>query len=299
MKSAPPSPTTPPAAPRRTARSSSVMTIAKGCTATSTRRSPSRAASTTTSTRSARSRTLRRRGERDGPHPAGATTRASPCHSPSRPPRAISSASPATAEAEHPARQGHRRERLDRGFRYLSGPREGHAGHHRVAFPLGAEGQGRMGRGFAERGAHAGAANGPPRHRPLPAHGQVAGGQLPELRPADRRRRQAEGRSRRPGRDAHLLSALGKNYAECAEPIPGPSTKYFGELAKKHNLYIVAGLLERDRHLVYNVAVLIGPGREHRRQVSQGLPAARRGRGRALRPGTNTRSSRRASARSA
>jgi predicted amidohydrolase len=51
----------------------------------------------------------------------------------------------------------------------------------------------------------------------------------------------------------------GKSYADCAEPIPGPSTKYFGELAKKHDLYIVAGLLERDRHLVYNVAVLIGP----------------------------------------
>jgi predicted amidohydrolase len=52
---------------------------------------------------------------------------------------------------------------------------------------------------------------------------------------------------------------LGKSYAECAEPIPGPSTEYFGELARKHNLYIVAGLLERDRHLVYNVAVLLGP----------------------------------------
>lgn len=51
----------------------------------------------------------------------------------------------------------------------------------------------------------------------------------------------------------------GKTYVECAEPIPGPSTEYFGRLAKQHNLYIVAGLLERDRHLVYNVAVLIGP----------------------------------------
>lgn len=50
-----------------------------------------------------------------------------------------------------------------------------------------------------------------------------------------------------------------KGYADCAEAVPGPSTKYFGELAKKHDLYIVAGLLERDRHLVYNVAVLIGP----------------------------------------
>src|SRR5205807_921274 len=33
----------------------------------------------------------------------------------------------------------------------------------------------------------------------------------------------------------------------------------FGQLAKKHELYIVAGLLERDRHLVYNVAVLLAP----------------------------------------
>ena len=52
---------------------------------------------------------------------------------------------------------------------------------------------------------------------------------------------------------------LGKGYADCAESIPGPSTKYFGGLAKKHDLYVVVGLLERDRHLVYNVAVLIGP----------------------------------------
>jgi predicted amidohydrolase len=52
---------------------------------------------------------------------------------------------------------------------------------------------------------------------------------------------------------------LGKPYHELAEAIPGPSTEYFGKLAKKHDMYIVAGLLERDRHLVYNVAVLIGP----------------------------------------
>jgi predicted amidohydrolase len=51
----------------------------------------------------------------------------------------------------------------------------------------------------------------------------------------------------------------GKSYAEVAEPIPGPSTRYFGELAKKHNLYIVAGLLEREKHLIYNVAVMLGP----------------------------------------
>ncbi|MDZ4685884.1 MAG: nitrilase-related carbon-nitrogen hydrolase, partial [Planctomycetaceae bacterium] len=51
----------------------------------------------------------------------------------------------------------------------------------------------------------------------------------------------------------------GLSYAECAESVPGPSTDFFGALAKKHKLYIVAGLLERDRHLVYNVAVLLGP----------------------------------------
>jgi predicted amidohydrolase len=52
---------------------------------------------------------------------------------------------------------------------------------------------------------------------------------------------------------------LGKKYHEVAEPVPGPSTDYFGGLAKQHDLYIVAGLLERVGSLVYNVAVLIGP----------------------------------------
>jgi predicted amidohydrolase len=51
----------------------------------------------------------------------------------------------------------------------------------------------------------------------------------------------------------------GKKMHECAEPIPGPSTEYFGRLAVKHDLYIVAGLLEREGPAVYNVAVLISP----------------------------------------
>lgn len=55
------------------------------------------------------------------------------------------------------------------------------------------------------------------------------------------------------------LYGTGKGYLECAETIPGPSTDYFGRLAKQHDLYIVVGLLERYRHLIYNVAVLIGP----------------------------------------
>lgn len=54
----------------------------------------------------------------------------------------------------------------------------------------------------------------------------------------------------------------GLDFAQVAEPIPGPSTKYFGTLAKQHQLYLVAGLVERDQHLIYNVAVLIGPDGE-------------------------------------
>ncbi len=52
---------------------------------------------------------------------------------------------------------------------------------------------------------------------------------------------------------------LGRTFADVAEPIPGPSTEYFGRLAREHSLYIVAGLVERAGHLIYNVAVLLGP----------------------------------------
>lgn len=52
---------------------------------------------------------------------------------------------------------------------------------------------------------------------------------------------------------------LGKTYAEVAEPVPGPSTEYFCELAKTYEIHIVVGLVERDGALIYNVAVLIGP----------------------------------------
>src|SRR5262245_15992764 len=47
--------------------------------------------------------------------------------------------------------------------------------------------------------------------------------------------------------------------AGAAESIPGPSTESFGELARQHALHLVVGLPERDKHLIYNVAVLIGP----------------------------------------
>ena len=51
----------------------------------------------------------------------------------------------------------------------------------------------------------------------------------------------------------------GLKFAEVAEPVPGPSTEYFGELARRYNLYIVAGLVERAGYLVHNVAVLLSP----------------------------------------
>ncbi|MBI4659429.1 MAG: carbon-nitrogen hydrolase family protein [Verrucomicrobia bacterium] len=55
------------------------------------------------------------------------------------------------------------------------------------------------------------------------------------------------------------VCGTGLSYADTAEPIPGPSTDYFSQLARQHQLHLVVGLVERDRHLIYNVAVLIGP----------------------------------------
>lgn len=52
---------------------------------------------------------------------------------------------------------------------------------------------------------------------------------------------------------------LGKKPHETAEPIPGPSTNYFGELALENKLHIAVSLYERDGHEVYNTAVLLGP----------------------------------------
>jgi predicted amidohydrolase len=43
------------------------------------------------------------------------------------------------------------------------------------------------------------------------------------------------------------------------ETVPGPTTRRLGEMARQHNLYIVAGTPEREDHLIYNTAVLVGP----------------------------------------
>lgn len=48
-------------------------------------------------------------------------------------------------------------------------------------------------------------------------------------------------------------------YEDRAEVVPGPSTEFFGRLAKKHDLYIVVTVLERAGSLIYNIAALVGP----------------------------------------
>lgn len=52
---------------------------------------------------------------------------------------------------------------------------------------------------------------------------------------------------------------VGKKPHETAEPVPGPTTDYFGDLARKHALHLVVSLYERDDKIVYNTAVLLGP----------------------------------------
>jgi len=54
------------------------------------------------------------------------------------------------------------------------------------------------------------------------------------------------------------MVGTGKTYLDVAEPVPGPSTKLLGALAKRRNVNIVAGLIERDGKTCYNTAVLIG-----------------------------------------
>jgi predicted amidohydrolase len=51
----------------------------------------------------------------------------------------------------------------------------------------------------------------------------------------------------------------GRKPHEVAEAVPGPMTDYFGTLAKKHQLHLVACLYEREGKAIYNTAVLLGP----------------------------------------
>jgi predicted amidohydrolase len=57
--------------------------------------------------------------------------------------------------------------------------------------------------------------------------------------------------------EAIALVGTPLNYVSASEPIPGPSTEFLGNVARENNLYIVAGLLEKDGAIAYNTAVLI------------------------------------------
>jgi predicted amidohydrolase len=50
----------------------------------------------------------------------------------------------------------------------------------------------------------------------------------------------------------------GLAYAQAAETVPGPSTAFLGDIAKRLKLWIVAGIYEREGARIYNTAVLIG-----------------------------------------
>jgi len=53
------------------------------------------------------------------------------------------------------------------------------------------------------------------------------------------------------------LVGTGRNYAECAEPIPGPGTRRLGAAARRNHLWVVAGLYEKAGDALYCTAVLL------------------------------------------
>jgi len=49
----------------------------------------------------------------------------------------------------------------------------------------------------------------------------------------------------------------GKSYADVSESVPGPTTAQLGDVARRLNSYLVAGLYEREGKTIYNTAVLM------------------------------------------
>jgi predicted amidohydrolase len=54
-------------------------------------------------------------------------------------------------------------------------------------------------------------------------------------------------------------AGTGLSFEQTAEAVPGPSTEFFGSLAKKHDTHIVVPVVEREGRLLYNTAALVGP----------------------------------------
>ncbi|PQO34966.1 carbon-nitrogen hydrolase family protein [Bremerella cremea] len=61
-----------------------------------------------------------------------------------------------------------------------------------------------------------------------------------------------------------VLTTVGnvESFEEVAEPIPGPTTKRLGELAKKYQMYLVTSIHEKADYKIYNTAILVGPDGE-------------------------------------
>jgi len=53
------------------------------------------------------------------------------------------------------------------------------------------------------------------------------------------------------------VCGTGLKVPDVAEPIPGPSTEFLGQLAARHKCYVVAGIYERDGKVIYNTSVLL------------------------------------------
>ncbi|NOZ19610.1 MAG: carbon-nitrogen hydrolase family protein [Planctomycetes bacterium] len=49
----------------------------------------------------------------------------------------------------------------------------------------------------------------------------------------------------------------GKSYVDVAQPIPGPATDALAGVARRHKIYLAAGVYEREGQAVYNTAVLL------------------------------------------
>jgi predicted amidohydrolase len=56
------------------------------------------------------------------------------------------------------------------------------------------------------------------------------------------------------------VAGTGKSDVDVAEPLPGPVSERLGEVARRRNCYIVAGVYEREGAAVYNTAILIDRG---------------------------------------
>ena len=53
------------------------------------------------------------------------------------------------------------------------------------------------------------------------------------------------------------IVGTGKSYADVSEPVPGPTTASLGELARRKQSYIVAGIFEREGGAIYNTSILL------------------------------------------